>query len=201
MVTNKDARTDRNVTAPESPRLTADRNPDTRNPRPGGDAGMTGVTAEIELALRSLAASYAAGVDRRQLGVFLSAFHPDASLVVYGARAGADRPPNRMQGHDEIGQVVDMIARYPKTFHLLGQSRYEIGVDGDDRASGEVYCSAHHYVAAEDGDKNHVMYIRYEDEYRRDENSGWRIALRAVRVDWTETRLLTATTMPQGGGT
>ena len=156
---------------------------------------MTATTSEIEQALRSLAVSYATGVDRRKLDVFLSAFHHDATLVV--DRAG--RPPNRMQGHDEIGRIVEMIARYPKTFHLLGQSRYEIGAEGSDRAVGEVYCAAHHNIAAEDGDRNHVMYIRYEDEYRREESTGWRIALRAVRVDWTETRLLTAATVSPGG--
>ena len=90
-----------------------------------------------------------------------------------------------MRGHAEIGRVVELIARYPATFHLLGQGRYE--VDGD-RASGEVSCVASHYIPSYRGDSNYVMYIRYEDEYRRDRGGPWQIERRDVRPDWTETR-------------
>jgi hypothetical protein len=33
-----------------------------------------------------------------------------------------------------------------------------------------------------------VMYIRYEDEYRRDRGGPWLIERRDVRPHWTETR-------------
>jgi ketosteroid isomerase-like protein len=141
--------------------------------------------AEVHEALRSLAASYAAGVDRRQLDLLLSAFHPDATLAVHRAQARPDDEPLLMRGRVEIGRVVELIARYPRTFHLLGQGRYE--VDGD-RASGEVYCVAHHYAPSDEGARNHVMYIRYHDVYRRDDAGTWKIERRDVRTDWTETR-------------
>jgi len=146
---------------------------------------MTEPAAEVHETLRSLAASYASGVDRRQRDRFLSAFHPGATLAVHRAQAGPDDEPLLMRGHAEIGRVVELIARYPMTFHLLGQGRYE--VDGD-RASGEVYCVAHHYAPSDEGARNHVMYIRYEDAYRRDHGGPWKIERRDVRTDWTETR-------------
>ena len=36
------------------------------------------------------------------------------------------------------------IQRYPKTFHMLGQSTYSIG---ERRGTGEVYCIAHHLTS------------------------------------------------------
>ena len=82
---------------------------------------MTESAAETNEALRSLAACYAAGVDRRQLDLFLSAFRPGATLAVHQPQAGPDDKPLLMRGHSEIGRVVELIARYPATFHLLGQ--------------------------------------------------------------------------------
>jgi len=146
---------------------------------------VTETTAEVHEALRSVAARYAAGVDRRQLDLFLSAFHPDATLAVHRPQAGPDDRPRLMRGHPEIGRVVELIARYPATFHLLGQGRYEVR---GDQAAGEVYCVASHYVPSAEGDSNRVMYIRYEDEYRRDRGGPWQIQRRDVRPVWTETR-------------
>jgi SnoaL-like domain len=132
--------------------------------------------AEVHEALRSLAATYAAGVDRRERELFLSAFHPGATLAVHQPRAGPHDKPRLMRGHAEIGRVVELIARYPATFHLLGQGRYQ--VHGD----------ANHYVPGDQGACNYVMYIRYEDEYRRDRGGPWKIERRDVHPDWAETR-------------
>jgi hypothetical protein len=141
-------------------------------------------------ALRGVAERYAQGVDRRDRDTFLSAFHPDATLRVRSASGAEDRS-SEMRGHEEIGRVTDVIARYPKTYHVLGQSTYEI--DGES-AVGEVYCIAHHLTPDRHGGTNYVMYIRYEDRYRRNEGT-WRIESRRVIVDWTELR----TANPAGG--
>jgi hypothetical protein len=146
---------------------------------------MTESPAQVHDALRSLAASYAAGVDRRQLDLFLSAFRPDAILAVHRGPAGPGGEPRLMRGHAEIGRVVQLIARYPRTFHLLGQGRYEVR---GDRASGEVYCVANHYIPDDQGASNLVMYIRYQDQYRREPGGPWKIERRDVHPDWTETR-------------
>ena len=126
-------------------------------------------------ALRNLAERYAQGVDRRDRDVYVSAFHPDATLEVHHPTE-SEEGINVMRGRDQIGRVPDFIKVYPKTFHLLGQSTYDL--DGD-RATGEVYCVAHHLTP--------VMYIRYDDTYRCDDGE-WRIATRRVNDDWTDQR-------------
>jgi hypothetical protein len=132
-------------------------------------------------ALRLLAVTYARGVDRRDRGLYLSAFSPSARLEV--------SPTVTMDGHDQIGLVVELIARYDRTLHLLGQSAYEAapaapaGSEGPEgEATGEVYCVAHHFSA--DG-HDYVMYIRYDDRYTRCDGR-WLIAARRVLVDATQ---------------
>jgi hypothetical protein len=170
--------------------------------------------------LRSLSFRYASGVDRRDLDLFLSAFHPDATLTVKRATARTEPPPP-MSGHAEIGRVIERIGIYPQTFHFLGQSGYALtakdtsgevarlapgpGVSAATShrarsvaspiapiptgAFGEISCVAHHRWQ-DDGDFDHVMYIRYADEYRVGDDDRWRISARTVVVDWSETRTL-----------
>lgn len=147
-----------------------------------------GLQAELEelvakAALRNLAERYAQGVDRRDRDAFLSAFHPDATLAVHHP-SEKEEGINVMRGHEQIGRVPEFIKVYPKTYHVLGQSTYEI--DGD-TATGETYCVAHHLTPDRHGGTNYVMYIRYADTYRRDDGE-WRIATRRVNVDWTDQR-------------
>jgi hypothetical protein len=151
---------------------------------------MISSSAEVRESLFALSARYAMSVDRRRLDTFLEAFHPDATLTVYRP-SDAPEPTHHMRGHEEMGRVIDLIAVYPKTYHLLGQGLYDIG---DQLATGEVYCLAHHYSRGGQHDQNYVMHIRYQDEYRTngdgdgDGDGEWRIASRVVQVDWTETR-------------
>ena len=127
-----------------------------------------------EAQLRRLAVSYARGVDRRDRALFLSAFHPEATLTVHSGQV--------LRGHDEIGRVTESVKRYGTTFHFLGQSAYEPPDDGLDprgTARGEVYCIAHHWT---EGWPTVIMYIRYQDVYRQDD-AGWLITSRRVIVD------------------
>jgi hypothetical protein len=137
---------------------------------------------DVGWTLRELAARYALGVDRRDRDLFLSAFHPDATLLVEGS--DDQRAPRPMHGHAEIGRVIEWIAAYPKTFHMIGQNRYDLE---EKAATGEVYCQANHYAATDKGNVNRVMYIRYQDQYRTVDDGIWRIGSRQVLVDWTET--------------
>jgi hypothetical protein len=135
-------------------------------------------------ALRDLAERYAAGVDRRDADLFVSAFHTDARLLVFQP-SEAEEPRGTRNGPEELADVITLISRHDRTFHLLGNSRYDVS---GDEARGEVYCEAHHVSAAgAEPRTDHVMYIRYRDEYRRDAGA-WSIAERHVLVDWTETR-------------
>ena len=141
-------------------------------------------TAEDVAELRALAESYAHGADRRDRDAFLSAFHPDARLLVF-TNSDDDEPRGVREGHEALGAIPDMLSRYDKTFHFLGNHRYS--VDGD-TASGEVYCMAHHMTTDIHGATDFVMLIRYLDSYRRDPGGAWRISEREVRPDWTESR-------------
>jgi hypothetical protein len=143
-----------------------------------------GSASEVVQTLRALAARYAVGVDRRDRSYFLGAFHEDATLVADQQGGRHPQPQNRMHGHDEIGRVIDWIAAYPKTFHMIGQCRYDLE---ERAATGEVYCQANHYVVTDKGNVNRVMYIRYQDQYRTVDDGIWRIDSRQVLVDWTET--------------
>ena len=133
--------------------------------------------------LRSLAERYAQGVDRRDVDTFVALFHDDAAIVIHDPSESTD--PRELRGIERLAKVPDAIQRYPKTFHLLGQSTYDIG---DGEATGEVYCIAHHLTTDVHGGTNYVMYIRYEDTYRPDADGVWKFAQRRLRVDWTETR-------------
>jgi len=133
--------------------------------------------------LRSLAERYAQGVDRRDVDTFVALFHDDAAIVIHDPSESTD--PRELRGIERLAKVPEVIQRYPKTFHLLGQSTYDIG---DGEATGEVYCIAHHLTPDVHGGTNYVMYIRYEDTYRPDAEGVWKFAERRLRVDWTETR-------------
>jgi hypothetical protein len=142
---------------------------------------MKSLTVEDRLALQDLAVRYARGVDRRDRALFLSAFHPDATLIVPSRQVPSGQV---LAGHDQIGDITEAIKRFDRTFHFLGQSAYEPpdeGLDPAGTARGEVYCIAYHWTA---GRPAWVMHIRYQDTYRRGE-AGWRIAARRVVVDAT----------------
>jgi hypothetical protein len=144
--------------------------------------------AEDRAALRELAERYAAGVDRRDTELFLSAFDPEQGRLFVFDPSESPEPRGTRRGRDELADVITAIARYDRTFHMLGNARYDIA---DDTATGEVYCIAHHLAASPSHEggapTDHVMYIRYRDDYGRDPH-GWRIVERRVLVDWRETR-------------
>jgi SnoaL-like domain len=136
-----------------------------------------------QLALRSLGEEYARAVDRRDRDAFLRVFHPDGALVLLD-HADPSTVTATLNGHAELARVTDRIQTYDRTFHFIGNSTYEI--DGD-RATGEVYCLAHHLNPNRHGGTDHVMLIRYQDTYSR-RDGRWGIDERRLITDWTETR-------------
>ena len=139
---------------------------------------------EIAFELRTLAANYADAVDQRDRELLLSAFHPDATLEIIRPAGDHAGPTTVMRGHDQIGRIVTAITKYRQTFHMLGQSTYLRTADG---ASGLVACIAHHrWTDTEELD--HIMYIRYADQYRLGADDHWRISARQLHIQWTETR-------------
>jgi SnoaL-like domain len=145
--------------------------------------------AAIRHELRSLAEQYARGVDRHDdVDGFVALFHPDGVINIYDPSDTAE--PRKVRGAERLARIPELIQRYAATFHMLGQSTYEIG---EGEATGEVYCIAHHLTPDDAspegaGGTDYVMFIRYEDTYRPDADGTWKFAQRSLRVDWTETR-------------
>ena len=136
-----------------------------------------------QLALRSLGEQYARAVDRHDRDAFLSVFHPDGVLVLLD-HADPEKVTATLRGHAELANVTERIQVYERTFHFVGNTTYEL--DGD-RATGEVYCLAHHLNRNRHGGTDHVMLIRYQDTYSR-RDGRWGIDERRLITDWTETR-------------
>jgi ketosteroid isomerase-like protein len=150
---------------------------------------MSGAGADDRASLRDLAERYAAGVDRRDVDLFLSAFHADGCLLVFQP-SESPAPRGTRRGRAELADVITRISRHDRTFHLIGNSSYD--VDGD-HATGEIYCEAHHLDRPDgqaEGGTDHIMYIRYQDAYEKAADGSWQIAERRVLVDWTETRTI-----------
>jgi uncharacterized protein (TIGR02246 family) len=131
-------------------------------------------------AIRDLVEAYAAAVDRADGAAVAALFVPDGRLVLWMA-PGAEEPTGVRQGRTEIGAAVDGIARYRATHHTVSS----VVVNGVDRdtARGETRCAAHHVEETDGEVRDRVLYIRYDDTFRRD-GDGWRFQRREVRVQW-----------------
>jgi hypothetical protein len=134
-----------------------------------GTIGPVVDRAEIYAAL----VRYCRGVDRRDLEMIRSTYHPDA-WDDHGTYQGD------LEGF--LAFVAEEVwSRFRTTMHKLGQALIEI--EGDS-AECETYAICHH-VAAEDGrdTQDSVMGIRYLDRFERRDGE-WRIARRQLRWEW-----------------
>ena len=144
-----------------------------------------------EAALRELSFAYAAAVDDRDAARFAALFLPEGELVAPDVR-GDLSPVFSRTGRERLSKVLDGLDRYRHTFHEVTTTRYEIG---EERASGAVWCTAHH-VTADDVDlvpppgTDTIWSIRYVDDYRRTPE-GWRIARRVLHLLWIAERPVT----------
>jgi ketosteroid isomerase-like protein len=134
-------------------------------------------TVADRIALRDLAEGYASAADRRDRAAFEALFTADATLTVL--RPGAE--PHTYRGASAIGEIVPQLERYARTFHLVANQACSVA---GDRASGEVYCEAHHTFERDGRAIDLVLTIRYDDHYSRAPR-GWRIADRTVDILWT----------------
>ncbi len=136
------------------------------------DAVPAELTREDREELVALGHAYAFAADARDFEGFAALFTPDGVLIP---------SRGRYDGRDAIAKGVSGLARYDRTFHLVGQSRHWID---DGVVRGETYCIAHHFTEnAEEGTRDRVMYIHYRDEYARHEGA-WRFAHRTLGVVW-----------------
>jgi ketosteroid isomerase-like protein len=141
-----------------------------------------------ESALRALSYAYAAAVDERDGEAFAALFLPDGELVAPDVK-GDLSPVFSRKGQEKLRRVLDGLDRYRHTFHEVTTTRYEIA---EERASGRIWCTAHH-VTADETDRvppsgiDTVWAIRYTDDYRRTPE-GWRITRRILNLLWITER-------------
>jgi hypothetical protein len=132
--------------------------------------------------LETLSRRYAAAIDHRDIAGLLSVFTIDATVRV----EQPGQKPGHLSGHRELEHIIEVVSRYSRTAHVLGQGLFQ--VDGD-LAEGEVYCTAHHFSSDAPGlGHDLVMHIRYIDRYAVGQDLKWRIVHRSVLVDATEDR-------------
>ena len=141
--------------------------------------------AADRLAIRELIDAYAHCADRRDAKGHMSLFTEDTRFLVF-MDATAAEPTQTLHGRESLAPVFDNLNTYRATTHFNGQST--VTLDGDDRATGESYCIAHHIGVDDSGQRTlMIASIRYLDEFTKLDGD-WYFAERRLMVDWTETR-------------
>jgi ketosteroid isomerase-like protein len=136
------------------------------------------------LAIRRLVEDYARAADRVDGAAAGACFADDGVLRI--CNRGQAEPARVRNGPEEIATAFAGLGRYDVTLHVVANHYVEL--DGD-TGTGETYCLAHHIHDADDGGTklDHVMAIRYLDQYRRTDG-GWKLAVRELQVEFTEDR-------------
>src|SRR6185295_2217455 len=93
------------------------------------------------LAIRELVEAYAHCADRRDANGQMALFTEDTHFVVY-MDAKDPKPTQELHSRDALAPVFADLNRYAATMHFIGQST--ILALSQDRATGELYCIAHH---------------------------------------------------------
>jgi hypothetical protein len=123
--------------------------------------------------IRELLCVYCHAIDRMDVAMIESVFHPDAKLD-YGYFKGGRT--------DLVAFSNKALARYAGTHHSLSNIIVRIN---NDEASSVSYVTALHYKNGVGGRQNDMVgYARYVDHLER--RSGiWKIVHRTVVFDWT----------------
>lgn len=126
--------------------------------------------------LAELVARYARAIDRRDMALLRSCYHPDAidnHGVLFSGSIDA-----------YIAWQPTIMAQFENSAHYIVNSIFE--VNGDE-AEGEVYFVGVHRIMSPEP-KHERIGGRYLDRYRRGEDGRWRFAQRDLVWDWYETR-------------
>ncbi len=128
-------------------------------------------------AIRDVVLRYCRGIDRLDLDLVRSCYHPDAT---------DDHGSFRGTRDEYVEWVGGMLSRFTGTMHLVANQLVEVDRDGD-RAQSETYGVAyHHGDPPEDRRRNFTTGFRYVDRFERREGE-WRIAARVAVREWTHT--------------
>ncbi|MEV0809915.1 nuclear transport factor 2 family protein [Micromonospora sp. NPDC050200] len=155
------------------------------------------ITAADRADIGELVHRYAHLVDRREVQTAAELF-TDAAVLVLPDPPGELGPVHRHVGRVEIVRALRSVCDIPVTLHgVLG---LVVEPDGADGAVGSVTGVAHHVTDRPDGTTTDLIwYLRYADTYRCDDGR-WRIARRALQIDWIETRPVRHRRGPVRGG-
>jgi hypothetical protein len=147
---------------------------------------ISAAEAADRLAIRELIEAYAHCADRRDARGQMALFTTDTHFVVY-MNAKDTKPSQELHSREALAPVFADLNQYEATMHFLGQSTI-LTLTGD-RATGEVYCLAHHVTV--NGEKRSLMIaaLRYLDTFVKIEGT-WLFAERLLYVDWLENRTL-----------
>ena len=145
--------------------------------------------------IRALASAYAFAVDKRDYDTLRSLFLPDARLAIYAGDPAPDALRFEARGQEAIMRALRGIERYAVTSHQLGGQTVSFS---NDRAQAETRCLASHLFLRDGARWSLEMAIRYQDELVR-VGADWRIAERALAVDW-ESEAPLPNRQREGGG-
>jgi hypothetical protein len=96
-------------------------------------------------------------------------------------------PSQELHSRDALAPVFADLNKYDATTHFVGQST--IFTLTADRATGEVYCLAHHITVADGKRRLMLASLRYLDMFVKIDGS-WLFRERRLYVDWLEERPL-----------
>jgi SnoaL-like domain len=143
--------------------------------------------AADRLAIRELIDAYAHCADRREADGQKALFTADTHFVVYMNGFGSDATED-LRGRESLTPVFEALRQYEVTMHFNGQSTVRLD---DERATGEVYCIAHHVFSADGGRKIMLAYLRYLDTYVK-QTGAWLFGERNLYLEFSDTRSLGA---------
>jgi ketosteroid isomerase-like protein len=137
---------------------------------PATDIDMGTILAER--AIRDCITRYCRGIDRMDLDLVRSCYHPDA-IDEHGDLGG--------DLETYLANLAKVLPRSETSTHFIGNMQIE--VEGD-VAFAETYCYG--VSRRRDGDKvlQSLVAVRYLDRFERRE-TGWRIAHRKCVMDWS----------------
>ena len=112
-------------------------------------------------------------------------FTKDASIEIYNAEPEAGTKPDAtIVSRDTLEKAFGVLKKYDVTMHFNGQSTIKLS---GDRASGEVYCLAHHIWKVNGKPMLMIKAIRYYDDYVFQDGS-WLFKKRKLIFDFTDVR-------------
>lgn len=144
---------------------------------------MSSIDRSTIEALNELGVRYARYCDRREFDRLGEIFPADGLIAVHPGDPATHAPLYQMGSLAEIQGAFELLRRYEKTFHFIGQ---QLVLEADaSTARGETYCVASHFHEKQGRPCNYVMYIRYQDRFARIDGT-WKIQQRRLIVDRTE---------------